>query len=194
MLGPDGGGYPRTICPDLWDRRVGSHTGSPTGQPARTSMDVWSPAKHRGRTGPSRALATRQATRRGHLRRPAMAATSCHRSPSATADPSMPDLVERLNNLTRAGFDATQLVRSAAAAAPLRDDHPAAALWWRIFEQLPQTPNQEQPPRQSQRPGARPRPHTTSSHRCRAGRRLPRSAQAAETSALHKAGEVFSNA
>jgi hypothetical protein len=46
----------------------------------------------------------------------------------------MPDLVERLNNLTRAGFDATLLVRSAAAAGPLRDDHPAAALWWRILD------------------------------------------------------------
>ena len=37
-----------------------------------------------------------------------------------------------------------------------------------------------QPPRQSQRPGARPRPHTTSSHRCRARRPLPRSVRAAE--------------
>ena len=51
----------------------------------------------------------------------------------------MPELAERLNNLSRAGFDATLLVRSAAAP----DDHPAAALWWRILDQLPQTPNQE---------------------------------------------------
>ena len=43
--------------------------------------------------------------------------------PSATADPFMAELVERLNNLTRAGFDATLLVRSAAAAGPLPDDH-----------------------------------------------------------------------
>jgi hypothetical protein len=55
----------------------------------------------------------------------------------------MPELVERLNNLTRAGFDATLLVRSAAAAGPLPDDHPAAALWWRILDQLPKTPIQE---------------------------------------------------
>jgi hypothetical protein len=48
-----------------------------------------------------------------------------------------------LNNLTRADFDATLLVRSAAAAGPLPDDHPAAALWWRILDQLPQTPDQE---------------------------------------------------
>jgi hypothetical protein len=46
-----------------------------------------------------------------------------------------------LTNLARAGFDATLLVRSAAAAGPLPDDHPAAALWWRILDQLPQTPN-----------------------------------------------------
>ncbi|HEY6687013.1 MAG TPA: hypothetical protein VI094_12485 [Propionibacteriaceae bacterium] len=37
----------------------------------------------------------------------------------------------------RAGFDATHLVRSATAAGPLPDDHPAAALWWRILDQLP---------------------------------------------------------
>jgi hypothetical protein len=55
----------------------------------------------------------------------------------------MPELVERLNNLIRAGFDATLLVRSAAAAGPLPDDHPAAALWWRILDQLPETPNQD---------------------------------------------------
>ena len=64
-------------------------------------------------------------------------------APSATADPFLPELEERLSNLTRAGFDATHLVRSAAAAGPLPDDHPAAALWWRILDQLPETPNQE---------------------------------------------------
>ena len=63
--------------------------------------------------------------------------------PSATADPFLPELEERLTNLARAGFDATLLVRSAAAAGPLPDDHPAAALWWRILDQLPQTPNQD---------------------------------------------------
>ena len=63
--------------------------------------------------------------------------------PRVTADPFLPELEERLHNLSRAGFDATLLVRSAAAAAPLPDDHPAAALWWRILDQLPQTPNQE---------------------------------------------------
>ena len=62
-------------------------------------------------------------------------------APSATADPFLPELEERLTNLARAGFDATLLVRSAAAAGPLPDDHPAAALWWRILDQLPQTPN-----------------------------------------------------
>jgi hypothetical protein len=59
--------------------------------------------------------------------------------PCVTADLFLPELAERLTNLTRAGYDATQLVRSAAAAGPLPDDHPAAALWWRILDQLPQT-------------------------------------------------------
>jgi hypothetical protein len=63
--------------------------------------------------------------------------------PGATADSFLPELEERLTNLARAGFDATLLVRSAAAARPLPDDHPAAALWWRILDRLPQTPNQD---------------------------------------------------
>jgi AAA domain len=64
-------------------------------------------------------------------------------APSATRDPFLPELAGRLTDLSRAGFDAAHLVRSAAAAGPLPDDHPAAALWWRILDQLPQTPNQE---------------------------------------------------
>jgi hypothetical protein len=47
-----------------------------------------------------------------------------------------------LTNLAWAGFDAVVLVRSAAGAGPLPDDHPAAALWWRILDQLPQAPSQ----------------------------------------------------
>jgi hypothetical protein len=64
-------------------------------------------------------------------------------APNTTTDSFLPELTERLSNLTRAGFDATLLVRSAAAAGPLPDDHPAAALWWRILDQLPPlAPNQ----------------------------------------------------
>jgi hypothetical protein len=60
----------------------------------------------------------------------------------------MQELQERLTNLTRVGFDATLLVWSAAAAGPLPDDHPAAALWWRILDQLSQqTPNHHSAPR-----------------------------------------------
>ncbi|MGH3340037.1 MAG: MobF family relaxase, partial [Propionibacteriaceae bacterium] len=63
---------------------------------------------------------------------------------STTADPFLPELTERLSNLTRAGLDATILVRSAAAEGPLPDDHPAAALWWRILDQRsPQMPNRD---------------------------------------------------
>jgi hypothetical protein len=58
-------------------------------------------------------------------------------APSATRDPFLPELTERLSDLTSAGYDATHLLRSAAGAGPLPDDHPAAALWWRILDQLP---------------------------------------------------------
>jgi hypothetical protein len=57
--------------------------------------------------------------------------------PRVTADPFLPQLAERLSNLTAAGFNTTLLLRSAAAEGPLPDDHPAAALWWRILDQLP---------------------------------------------------------
>jgi hypothetical protein len=74
-------------------------------------------------------------TRTGQEWRPLVAAEA----PSATRDPFLPELTERLSDLTRSGYDATHLLRSAAAAGPLPDDHPAAALWWRILDQLPQT-------------------------------------------------------
>jgi conjugative relaxase-like TrwC/TraI family protein len=79
-------------------------------------------------------------------------------APSATMDPFLAQLTERLSDLTRAGYDATHLLRSAAAAGPLPDDHPGAAIWWRILDQLPQTPNQDRAtpaaPRTSQRNSA----------------------------------------
>ena len=111
-----------------------------------------------------------------------MAATVATEVPNLTADPFLPELAERLNYLTRAGFDATLLVRSAAAAAPLPDDHPAAALWWRILDQLPQTPNQ-QPATPDAVPATR-RTTTTSRNRsdpCRTRRPLTRLARADET-------------
>jgi hypothetical protein len=46
-------------------------------------------------------------------------------APSATTDPFLPELEERLSNLTRAGFDADYLVWSAVAAGPLPEDHAA---------------------------------------------------------------------
>jgi hypothetical protein len=58
-------------------------------------------------------------------------------------DPFLPELTERLSYLNRAGYEAIHLLRSAAAAGPLPDDHPAAALWWRILDQLSETPNQD---------------------------------------------------
>jgi len=58
--------------------------------------------------------------------------------PNLIKDSFLPSLTKRLENLDRAGFDASSLVQSAAAKAPLPDDHPAAALWWRILDELPQ--------------------------------------------------------
>ena len=93
-------------------------------------------------------------------------------APAATADSFLPELTERLSNLSRAGFDTSLLVRSATAEAPLPDDHPAAALWWRILDQLAaQMPN---------RHPATPNPVPTTRHTAttspRRQRHVPRSA------------------
>jgi hypothetical protein len=76
--------------------------------------------------------------------------------PNLIKDSFLPSLVDRLERLDRAGFDATTLIRSAAAKGPLPDDHPAAALWWRILDELPHRPpnNPEQPTPALARPGA----------------------------------------
>jgi DNA primase catalytic core len=46
-------------------------------------------------------------------------------------------LAGRLAALSRAGVNATQLLRTAVIGKPLPDDHAAAALWWRICRYLP---------------------------------------------------------
>jgi conjugative relaxase-like TrwC/TraI family protein len=76
--------------------------------------------------------------------------------PNVIKDSFLPSLVDRLERLDLAGFDATALVQSAAAKGPLPDDHPAAALWWRILDELPQRPpnNAEQPTLALALPGA----------------------------------------
>ena len=48
------------------------------------------------------------------------------------ADPHWPILAENLAALSRAGADAPNLLRQAAAEAQLPDEYQAAALWWRI--------------------------------------------------------------
>jgi hypothetical protein len=71
-------------------------------------------------------------------------------------DSFLPSLVDRLESLERSGFDAASLVRSAAAKGSLPDDHPAAALWWRILDEPPpqNRANSEQPTPAMARPGA----------------------------------------
>jgi hypothetical protein len=78
------------------------------------------------------------------------------RIPNLIKDSFMPSLVQRLENLDRAGFDAAALVRSAVAKRPVPEDHPAAALWWRILDELPppQQGNSDQPTPAIPRPNA----------------------------------------
>ena len=57
-------------------------------------------------------------------------------APGIRRDDFTPILAERLAAISRAGLDARGLLRRAAAVAPLPDDHPAAALWWRLSRHL----------------------------------------------------------
>jgi hypothetical protein len=53
-------------------------------------------------------------------------------APYVCSDSFAPILAGRLAAISRAGVNATQLLRSALNRKPLPDDHAAAALWWRI--------------------------------------------------------------
>ena len=57
-------------------------------------------------------------------------------APQIGADDFTPLLAERLAAMSRTGVAAGQLLRSAAAAGPLPDEHAAAALWWRMARHL----------------------------------------------------------
>lgn len=58
-------------------------------------------------------------------------------APQVQGDEFTPLLAERLAAMSRAGVQAHQLVRTAAAAGgPLPDEHAAAALWWRMARHL----------------------------------------------------------
>lgn len=59
-------------------------------------------------------------------------------SATITADPYLPQLARQLGYLSSHGTQVRPLLE-AASVQPLPDDHPAAALWWRIAGQLDHT-------------------------------------------------------
>ena len=52
------------------------------------------------------------------------------------ADPYWPQVAARLTAADRAGLDIAALTTAVAADQPLPDEHPAAALWWRLARHL----------------------------------------------------------
>ncbi len=54
-----------------------------------------------------------------------------------TSDPFWPVLADRLPAIDRAGIDVTALAHAVGTEAPLPDEQPAAALWWRLIAHLP---------------------------------------------------------
>ena len=106
------------------------------------------PATHRATpTRPCRPnppTTTRRATRRpGYQRKRALAAAARHRSPRYDCGFILAGTSGKVDQPHPGRLRCHPLLRSAAAAGPLPDDHPAAALWWRILDQLPQTSNQD---------------------------------------------------
>ena len=129
---------------------VWAHSGRPDDQ-LLADVAVWraatsvNPDDHRP-TGPpqiSVAPATHQAQLRARLTSgiaPALAEWGeriTELAPASRGELFAGELAERLAGLSRAGVDSAQLLATAAAAGPLPDDHPAAALWWRIHRTLP---------------------------------------------------------
>lgn len=57
-------------------------------------------------------------------------------APHLHHDDFTPQLVQRLAAMSRSGIAAHQLLRAAAAAGPLPDQHAGAALWWRMARHL----------------------------------------------------------
>ncbi|WP_220492293.1 AAA family ATPase [Propioniciclava sp. MC1683] len=57
-------------------------------------------------------------------------------APHTTGDAFTPMLASRLAQLSASGLDARRLLLTAASEGNLPDDHPAAALWWRIARHL----------------------------------------------------------
>jgi len=99
----------------------------PTGPPQRYSADVRAQrALNRAVTaslGDPKAAANQWAPLANEL------------EPRLLTDPYWPQLAERLAAADRAGINIAGLTR-AAVAGPLPDEHPAAALWWRLSRQL----------------------------------------------------------
>jgi DNA primase catalytic core len=58
-------------------------------------------------------------------------------APTVRNDSFAPILASRLAALSRAGVNATELLRTTLGKPALPDDHVAAALWWRICRHLP---------------------------------------------------------
>jgi hypothetical protein len=59
-------------------------------------------------------------------------------SPKLIKDSFLPSLTKTLENLDRAGPRHKQSRSIGSRQSTATDDHPAAALWWRILDELPQ--------------------------------------------------------
>jgi len=135
---PDGGDAPPAIQADaalvtdlaIW-RAANGVTDTdlrPTGPPRLAAADARAQARLDSRVSELIGRADTATTRWKPLAE--------HLNTHLTADPYWPQLAAKLAVAERAGIDVTTLVTTAARAAPLPDEQPAAALWWRLAAHL----------------------------------------------------------
>jgi conjugative relaxase-like TrwC/TraI family protein len=75
----------------------------------------------------------------------APAAFAARVDPRITLDPYWPELVDHIAGLHLSGLDTTTLLTAAAGQGPLPDEHPAAAMWWRITQYIAPPPYSASP-------------------------------------------------
>ena len=101
-------------------------------RPTRSAQQTGTAARHQRR------LDQRIATTVGdpHTDEASWAELATNLDPRLHVDPYWARVTERLDAVHRAGIDIAALATTVAEQAPLPDEHPAAALWWRLARYL----------------------------------------------------------
>ncbi|MDF3285020.1 MobF family relaxase [Gordonia sp. N1V] len=122
----------RELLGDIAVFRAAHHVDDRDRRPTGPDQYALTPARHQQRL--TEAFTAAIGGDDGHLARWHDLATRI--DPHLLGDPFWPDLAERLTLAARAGLDVHTLLTDAAAHRALPTELPAAALWWRVAEDL----------------------------------------------------------